>query len=170
MGSQRVGHDRAWMQKFFLIFFSIMVCYRILYVVHCGVQEDLLFIHSVSASSHPLILNSPSIPPLLPLPLGSPKSVLCVCESVSYLCSFVLYFRFHIYVISWYLSFSVWLTSVSMIISRSIHGCYKWHYFILFLWLSNIPLYIYIHRMCTTLSLSIHLLMDIWVVPMSWLL
>ena len=32
-----------------------------------------------------------------------------------------------------------------------------------FLWLSNIPLYI-----CTT-SLSTHLLMDIYVAPMSWL-
>ena len=34
----------------------------------------------------------------------------------------------------------VWLTSLSMIISRSIHVAAKWHYFILFLCLSNIPL------------------------------
>ena len=36
-------------------------------------------------------------------------------------CSFVSYFRFHIHVIWWYLSFSFWLTLLSMIISRSIH-------------------------------------------------
>ena len=32
-----------------------------------------------------------------------------------------------------------------MIISRSIQCYYKWHYFFLLLWLSNIPLCIYIH-------------------------
>ena len=36
----------------------------------------------------------------------------------------------HISNIIWYLSFSVWLTSLSMITSRSINCC-KWHYFIL---------------------------------------
>ena len=54
------------------------------------------------------------------------------------------------------------LTSLSMIISRSIRCC-KWCYFIL--WLNNIPLYI-----CTSSSLSIHLSMDIWAVSTSWLL
>ena len=43
--------------------------------------------------------------------------------------------------------FLFWLTLLSMIISSSIHVAAKWHYFILFLWLSSIALcmYVYIH-------------------------
>ena len=56
-----------------------------------------------------------------------------------------------------------WLTLLSIIISRSIHvttnGITS-----LFLWLSSIPLYI------CTISLSIHLLMGISVISISWLL
>ena len=62
---------------------------------------------------------------------------------------------------TWYLSF--WLTSLSMIIASCIHVAAN-SIISFFLWLSNILLYI-----CTT-SLSIHLLMDIWHVSMSWLL
>ena len=50
----------------------------------------------------------------------------------------------------WYLSFPFWLPSLHPC-------CCKWHYFVLFLWLSSIPLYI-----CTTSSLSIPLSMDIY--------
>ena len=47
----------------------------------------------------------------------------------------------HISYITWYLSFSVWLTSLSMVLSRSI--CVAKNGIIsFFLWLSNIPLYI----------------------------
>ena len=52
------------------------------------------------------------------------------------------------YVVSYDICLS--LTSLSMIISRSSHYCYKWYSFILFKWLSNIPLYVF-----TTASLSI---------------
>ena len=55
---------------------------------------------------------------------------------------------------TWHLSFSVWLTSLDMILSRSIHiamdGTISF-----FLWLSNL----YVYR-CTTSSLSISLSMD----------
>ena len=52
MGSQRVGHDfvttyRQQTHTFFFIFFSIMVYRRILNIVPCAIQSDLLFIHSV---------------------------------------------------------------------------------------------------------------------------
>ena len=52
--------------------------------------------------------------------------------------------------------FAFWLTSLSMIVSGSIHV-------ISFLKLSGIPLYIYI-----TSSLSIHLSMDAEVASISW--
>ena len=57
--------------------------------------------------------------------------------------------------ISWYLSFCVWLTSLNMTISPSIHVAAN-ALFCSFLWLSNIPLCI-----CTTSSLSIHLVMNV---------
>ena len=88
---------------------------------------------------------------------GSRKFVFYVFESVSVsqISSFVSFFKTpHISDIIWYLSFSVWLTSLSMIISRSIpvaaSGIISF-----FLWLSNIPLCI-----CTTSSLSNHLSVD----------
>ena len=59
---------------------------------------------------------------------------------------------------------SFWLTSLSMTLSRSIHVPANDTISFLF-WLSNIPLYV-----CTTSSLSIALLMDIYVVSMPWLL
>ena len=67
-------------------------------------------------------------PPNLPLPssfpFGNPKFVFYVCESLSVLeiSSFVSLFQIpRISCIIWYLSFSVWLTSLSMMISRSTH-------------------------------------------------
>ena len=66
--------------------------------------------------------------------------------------------------IIWYLPFSVWLTSLSMIISRSIYVAANGIISFL-LWLSNIPWYI-----CTTSSLSIPLSVSTYVAFMSWLL
>ena len=60
----------------------------------------------------------------------------------------------------------LFLTYFTQYDNLQVHPCYrKWHYFILFLWLSSIPLYI-----CTTSCLPIHLSMNIQVVSMSWLL
>ena len=61
----------------------------------------------------------------------------------------------------WYLFF--WHVSLNMIISSCIH--ITTNSIISFLWLSRIPLYI-----CTTSSLSVHLLMDLYAVSMFWLL
>ena len=60
-------------------------------------------------------------------------------------------------------SSSVWHISLSLTISRSIHVAAKG--IISFILMTNIPLYI-----CTTFSLSIPLLMGIYVAFMSWLL
>ena len=58
----------------------------------------------------------------------------------------------------------LWLNSLSMIISRSFM-LLKNGLFHSFLWLSNIPLYMYIPSF-----LSVPLSVDIWVVSLSWLL
>ena len=67
----------------------------------------------------------------------------------------------HIFVNTWYLFFSFWLSSLCMTVSRSIHVTAN-DIILFLLWLNNIPLYIYI-----TSSLFIHLLMDIWVASVS---
>ena len=61
--------------------------------------------------------------------------------SVLYIDSFVLFFIPHISDATYYLSFSVWLTSLSMIISRSIHVVANG--IISFFFMANIPLCIY---------------------------
>ena len=63
-----------------------------------------------------------------------------------------------------YFSFSVWLVSLSMIISSCIHDAAN-ATILLFLWLTSIPLHT-----CSASSLSIHMLMDIEAASMSWLL
>ena len=67
---------------------------------------------------HLLIPNSHSIPSLIPLPPDNCRSVLCFCFIDKFICVI-----FQIQCLSgiMYLSFSFWLTSLSMIISRSIH-------------------------------------------------
>ena len=81
----------------------------------------------------------------MPLLFGNHKFVkkLYVCESVSDLCidPFALFFRFHMHFVE-YLSSSGWPTSLSTIISRSIHVAANRN-ISFFLWLSNIPWYIY---------------------------
>ena len=104
------------------------------------------------------ILNCKFTPPSLPhLFLSSPHPsgyhlfVLCVYESVSVILH--LFICFLDSTCKWNLqclSFSVWLISLSIIPSRSIHVA-RFHSF---LSLSNIPLHIY------ATSLSIHLLYD----------
>ena len=112
-------------------------------------------------------------------PFDNQKFVfMCMCFSVLSVSLFVSCFlRFHMlsYIIL-YLSFSVWLTSFCMIISRSINVAANDIYS--FLTLNNIPLcmcvcmciyiYIYIYTYIhTKSSLSIHLLIDVYVVSMS---
>ena len=63
--------------------------------------------------------------------------------------------------IIWYLSFSDWLISLSIMFSRTIHTVAKGKIF--FLWLSSILL-----CKCSIVVLSTHLLMDTWAASTSW--
>ena len=91
--------------------------------------------HFIYSSMCVLIPNS-SLSFCPPFPFGNHKFVFYVCESTSI---FKISFKISLFVSVffkiphlsdiWYLSFSVWCISLSMIISRSI--C-KWHYLILF--------------------------------------
>ena len=89
-----------------------------------------------------------------------------VLKSILYICIFIpvlplgsseplFLFRFHIYVLAYSICFSLsdLLHSVRQILGPS--TSLQITQFRLFLWLSNIPLYI-----CATSSLSIHLVMD----------
>ena len=51
-----------------VILFSIMVYYRILNMVSCAIQEDLVVYHSVYNSLHLVTLKSNSLSLLYPLP------------------------------------------------------------------------------------------------------
>ena len=78
---------------------------------------------------------------------------------------FVCFFRFHIYVITYVICFS--LSDLLFSVGQSLGPSTSLQItqFRFFPWLSNIPLYI-----CATSSLSIHLSMDTQVASMSWLL
>ena len=99
-------------------------------------------VHGVAQSRTRLKWLSSSSSSLL---FGNLKFVirLYVCESVSDLCidPFALFFRFHMHFVE-YLSFSGWPNSLSSIFSRSIHAAANGN-ISFFLWLSNIPWYIY---------------------------
>ena len=75
-----------------------------------------------------ICIYQPHIPSPFP---GNHKSDHYACESVSvsWIGSFVPYFRFHIQVTSWYLPFSFWLTSLGV---KFYPGSCKRHYFVLF--------------------------------------
>ena len=129
-----------------------------------------------------------SQPPNLSLAHFSPSVIISIFLSLWVCLCFV---NKLIYIIS--KKFNIWvilcdiclcLTSLSMIISRSIYVV-KMALFHSFLWLSNIPLYIYIYIdtlyiyihthtlyififIYTTSSLSIPLLVDIYFAFMSW--
>ena len=115
---------------------------------------SILYIIVCTCQSQPpsLFLSPPS------LPFDNCKFVLYVCESLFVLktSSLVSVLIQHLSNIIQYLSFAALFTSLSMIISRSIHvpanGIIAF-----FLWISNIPLFICIN---ITSSSSIHLSMN----------
>ena len=78
---------------FFFIFFSVMAYYKILNIVPCAMQQNVLFIHSIYNILHLLTSKSHFFPPLHPPP-WQPQSVLYirVCFCFVDICSFLSHF------------------------------------------------------------------------------
>ena len=140
------------------IIFHILFHYDLSQDTECSylcytVEPSYLFTHICSLPL--LISNSHSFPPLPTLP-GNHKPVLYTYEYVLLHRYVDLYYILilHISDIIWCLSFSFWLTLLSMIISMLLH----WHY--CFLFYGWVVVYL-----CTT-SPNTHWSMDIEVVSM----
>ena len=86
-----------------------------------------------------------------------------IYDSASTLLVYFVHWVPHMSEIIWYLSFSDWFTSFSIIFSRSIYAVAKGK--ISFFWWPSIRL-----CKCTTTFLSTHLLTDAWAASKSWLL
>ena len=108
---------QLYIHTFFFVSFSIMVYHRILTIAPCALQQTLLLIHSLCNSLHLLIPASHSMPLPIPSPLAT-TSLFSMSVSL-----------FHRQVHLDHILDSTWkwygvclsLTSLSMIISRSIH-------------------------------------------------
>ena len=67
----------------FFLFFSIMVYHRIMNIILCAIQSDLV-VHPFYIEEFPSASSKFSLYPMpLSFPLGNYKSVLYICESVS---------------------------------------------------------------------------------------
>ena len=125
------------------IFFQILFQYRLLQDIEYSSLCYTVNLYSLSilyASVNPIFL---IYPPLLS-PLVT-KFIFYVWVYFCFINKFIcIIFRFHIYEIKWYLSFSVWLGLLSMITSSWIHVAAIFSLFHSFLWLSSIHIYLYI--------------------------
>ena len=130
--------------------------------------KNLVFTHQ-----HAVDPFYPFCPPP-PFPTGNNYFVLCIYVFVSvwfglfiylFIFGWFIFYNLHINEIIWYLSFSIWLISLSIIPSGSNHVVANSK--ILFLFMAEECYIIYVY---TTSSLSIHLLMGIYTVFISWLL
>ena len=124
-------------------------------------SRNVLFIYPVCNGLHLPTPHSQSMPPQ-PHPSWQPQvCFLClwVCFVDRDIC--VITYISHMSDVRWYLSFSFWVASLSIIISRSIHAAVTGFMSSLFM-LTSLPVYL-----CTTSSLSIHLSM---VVSGPWFL
>ena len=79
----------TYIHSFFKIFFSIMVYRRILNIVPCAIQKDLVSYHSIYNSLYLLAPNSQSNPPPPP-PLWQPR----VCSLCLWVCFCFIDFSF----------------------------------------------------------------------------
>ena len=122
---------------YFFTFFFLIGYYKILSVVPCAMQYVLVgnllifyILYCVYDNLQILIYSSP------PFPFGNHKFVFYVSGSIYflYISSFASFLIPHISKIMWYFSFSIWLTSLSMIKFLQM-------VLFLFLWLSNMPLW-----------------------------
>ena len=114
-------HTHTHTYTFFFIFFSIMIYHGILNIVPYAIQQGLvmyLFCIQQFGSANLKLLIYPSSTSPSPLRNTSLFS-LPVCFIDKFFC--VIFQIPHISDVIWYLSFSLRLTSLSMIISQSIH-------------------------------------------------
>ena len=141
---------------------SIVACYCIVdpcWLSMCVCICSSSYIYNIYIYIYIYIYVNPQILiyPFPPFPFGNHVYFPCLCIyfCFEYKLICIIFFKIlHISDIIWYLSFSAWLTSLTMIISRSIRVAAK-GIISFFLWLSCISLYKY------TIPLSIHLSMDI---------
>ena len=94
---------------------------------------------------------------LLPFPCGNYNFVCYICDSIcilSKLICTIFFLRFHIYVIAY--GICLYMASFSMTISRSIHVTTN-GIVLCFLWLINIPLYIFATSSSTTIGNSMEI-------------
>ena len=129
-------------------------------------SRTLLFIYSIYNSLHLLISNCQSIFPY-PLPLGSHRSFLYVCESVSVLWKFiyVIFQSPHIMIsITDMVSVFLFLTYFIQYDNLQVHPCcYRWHY--LFFDVAEQYSTVYLYHI-----FFVHLSVDIQVASLSQLL
>ena len=138
----------------FFIFYCIFFCYH------------LVPLYLPPPHSHSLLSMSMSPFSFLLIPVY-PQNPLISCHPVLYeslFCSLVQFVHQipHKNEIIWYLPFSAWLISLSIMFSGSIHTG-KMVKFSSFLWPTGIPL-----CKCPTVVLSTHLLMGVWATSINW--
>ena len=140
----------------YILFLTLSIMFHHLWldIVPGAIQQDLTahpFQRQQFASINPIFPVHPT-----PFPLGNHKSALQVHELLFcgklHLC---LYIRFQICDITWCLSFSFWLTSLSMRVFCSIHGAAN-GITLFFWWLSSIPC-VYFHIFFIHPSVNGHL-------------
>ena len=104
-------------------------------------DESCLGKNSFKTQDRLFPLHPCNMPPPFPLPTGNCYVILCICEPASFfvLVTSLLYFLDPTYIIQ-YLPSSVWIITLSIMPSKSIHVTANGK-ILLFLWLSSISLY-----------------------------
>ena len=98
--------------------------YKILAIFPVSYNISLNFAYFIRSTFYLLTPYPYIVPPCFPLHTNNHQLVLYICESIPYLLNSLISFMFqilHIGDIIQYLSFSVWLISLSLIPSKSIH-------------------------------------------------
>ena len=117
---------------YFFMSFSIMVYHKILNIVPCAIQQDLIYtIYLIYTSWHLLIPNSQPFP-LSPLPWQPQVSSLCLWVCTYFIDLFICHISVSTY--KWYHGICLSLSHLlSLACNLQVHPCsFKWHDLILF--------------------------------------
>ena len=131
-----------------LCFFDVLFLFLFKYM---SFRYAALWFNICMSTAIPVIIFSHRVDPSLISPTCQPPSPLVTTNLISVSVSFFLFYFFHWFCslrfdmneIIWYLSFSVWLILLSVIPSSFIHVVTN---IMTFLWLSNIPLCMYVTK------------------------